>query len=117
MPTGDDVRAIALGLPEAAEQETWGHPTFRVRSRMFGTLAADGSTATVKATRPEQAALVQGDPDTFFVPQYVGVHGWVGFHVARVDARELAELVTEAWRMTAPKRLVRAFDEAVGPGA
>ena len=117
MPTAADVRAIALGLPEAVEQETWGHPTFRVRSKMFGTLASDGSTATAKATRSEQAALVHGDPETFFVPQYVGVHGWVGIRVARVDPSELAELVTEAWRMSAPKRLVRAFDEAVGPGA
>ena len=117
MPTGDDVRALALGLPEAVEQETWGHATFRVRNKMFGTLATDGSTASVKATREEQTALVQGDPETFFVPAYVGRHGWVGFHVSLVEPGELAELVTEAWRMTAPKRLVRAFDEAVEPGA
>jgi len=117
MPTAEDVRAVALGLPEAVEQETWGHPTFRVRKKMFATLAADGSTATVKATREEQAALVQGDPETFFVPAYVGRHGWIGFHVALAEAEELVELVTEAWRMTAPKRVVRAFDDAVGPGA
>ena len=112
MPSADDVRALALGLPEAVEQETWGHPTFRVRKKMFGTLATDGSTATLKASKQEQAALVQTDPETFFVPAYVGQHGWVGFHVARVDPDELAELVTEAWRMTAPKAIVRAFDEA-----
>ena len=111
MPSGDDVRALALGLPEVVEQETWGHPTFRVRKKMFGTLASDGSTGTMKASREEQAALVQTDPDTFFVPAYVGQHGWVGFHVSRVDAEELAELVTEAWRMTAPKTVVRVFDE------
>jgi hypothetical protein len=117
MPTEEDVRALALGLPEAVEQETWGHPTFRVRSKMFGTLAADGSTGTMKASKEEQAALVQGDPETYFVPAYVGQHGWVGFHVALVDLEELTELVIEAWRMTAPKRLVRAYDEEVGPGA
>ena len=117
MPTGDDVRAIALGLPEAVEQETWGHPTFRVRDKMFGTLASDGSTGSVKATKEEQAALVQGDPDTFFVPSYVGRHGWVGFHVGLADIEELTELITEAWRMTAPKRVVRAFDDAVEPDA
>ena len=117
MPTADDVRALALELPEAVEQETWGHPTFRVRKKMFGTLATDGSTATMKASREEQAALVQTDPETFFVPAYVGQHGWVGFHVALVDPVELVELVTEAWRMTAPKTVVRAFDEAVDTGA
>jgi len=111
VPTAADVRALALGLPEAVEQETWGHPTFRVRKKMFGTLASDGSTATMKASTEEQAALVQTDPETFFVPAYVGRHGWVGFHVSLVDPEELAELVTEAWRMTAPKTVVRAFDE------
>jgi hypothetical protein len=114
MPTGEDVRDLALGLPEVAEQETWGHPTFRVRKKMFGTLASDGATATMKASKEEQAALVQGDPDTFFVPAYVGVHGWVGFHVSLVDPEELAELVVEAWRMTAPKTLVRAYDDEAG---
>jgi hypothetical protein len=113
MPTADDVRELALALPDAVEQETWGHPTFRVRKKMFGTLASDGSTATMKASSEEQAALVQTDPETFFVPAYVGRHGWVGFHVALIEPGELAELVTEAWRMTAPKTVVRAFDDAV----
>ena len=52
------------------------------------------------------------DPDTFFVPPYVGPNGWVGVRIQTVDPDELRELVTEAWRLTAPKRLVQAFDEA-----
>jgi hypothetical protein len=112
MPTAADFRAVALSLPEASERETWGHPTFRVRDKMFATLAADGSTASVKSTLPEQQSLVQAEPETFSVPAYVGVHGWVGFRLATVDPEEMRELVIEAWRMTAPKRVVRAFDEA-----
>jgi hypothetical protein len=38
-------------------------------------------------------------------------HGWVGIALDRVDREELAELVEEAWRMTAPKLLVRAFEK------
>jgi hypothetical protein len=38
------------------------------------------------------------------------VHGWVGVDLRRVDGEELRELVTEAWLMTAPKRLTRDFD-------
>jgi hypothetical protein len=51
------------------------------------------------------------DPDTFFVPPYVGTSGWVGVRIRSVDRDELLELVIEAWRLTAPKRLVRAFDD------
>jgi hypothetical protein len=108
---GDAVRRLALSFPEAEERETWGHPTFRVRDKMFMALAADGRSASVKAPREAQAALVGSEPETFSIPAYVGVHGWVGVALDRVDPEELAELVEDAWRMTAPKRLVRGCDE------
>jgi hypothetical protein len=105
------VRKLALSFPEAEERETWGEATFRVRNKIFMMLGADGKRASVKGTREEQAALVAENPDTFYRPEYVGVHGWVGIVLARVDPDEMRELVTEAWRMTAPKRLVKTFDE------
>jgi hypothetical protein len=107
MPTSDDFRALALALPEALERETWGHPTFRVRDKMFAAMAADGTSASVKSTKEAQAALVGSEPEVFSVPKYVGVHGWVGIRLAGVDREELRELVTEAWLMTAPRRLAR----------
>ena len=103
-------RTVALSLPEAEERETWGEATFRVRNRIFAMLDGDGRRASVKASREEQAALLAADPATFFFPSYVGVHGWVGVVVRTADATEVRELLTEAWRMTAPKRLVVAFD-------
>lgn len=106
-----DFRELALSLPEATEKETWGHPTFRVRNKMFASAGTDLSTATVKSTLDEQRALTQMDPDTFSVPAYVGKHGWIGILLDRVDPDELRELVVEAWRMTAPKRLVKAWDD------
>jgi hypothetical protein len=106
-----DFRELALSLPEATEKETWGHPTFRVRNKMFASAATDLSTCTVKSTLDEQRALTQMDPETFFVPAYVGKHGWIGIALDRVDGGELRELVIEAWRMTAPKRVVKAWDD------
>ncbi len=110
MPSAADVRAIVQTLPGAEEIETWGHPTFRVRKKMFAAMAADGTTVSVKATKEEQEALTQAAPQTFFVPKYVGVHGWVGVTLLEVDAQELGELLVEAWRMTAAKRAVAAYD-------
>jgi hypothetical protein len=112
MITADELRRVVLSLPEAEERETWGHPTFRVRDKMFATLSDDGRQATVKATREEQAALVSAAPETFGIPAYVGRHGWVGVRLAIVDPVELAELLVEAWRHTAPRRLVTAYDSA-----
>lgn len=110
MPTGEHFRRIALALPQAEERETWGHPTFRVRDKMFAAMAADGASASVKATKTAQAALTSSDPETFSVPAYVGVHGWIGINLAQVDPAELRELIAEAWLMTAPKRLARGFE-------
>src|SRR5207248_1677998 len=107
MPSGADFKKIALSFPQAEERETWGHPTFRVRNKMFAAMASDGASASVKATKAAQAALVGSDPDTFSIPAYVGVHGWVAVKLARVNPDELHELLTEAWLMTAPKRLAR----------
>ena len=107
----DSVRRHALSLPQAIEQETWGTPTFRVRKKIFVMFGEGGSEAWVKSTHDEQHALVSMDPDTFFVPPYVGPNGWVGVRLAKVDAGEMRDLVTEAWRLTAGVRLVKAFDE------
>ena len=105
------VRAIALSLPEAEELETWGEATFRVRNKIFMMIDARAKQAAVKTSREEQTALLEMDRDTFFFPPYVGTHGWTGVQLPRVNAGEMHDLITEAWRMTAPKRLVKAFDE------
>jgi hypothetical protein len=106
----DAIRRVALSLPEAVEQETWGTPTFRVRKKIFVMFAEEQKEVWIKSTHDEQRALTTMDPDTFFVPPYVGPSGWVGARIASVDPVELRELVTEAWRLTAPKRVVAAFD-------
>ena len=110
MITAGELRQVVRSLPEAEERETWGHPTFRVRDRMFAAMSDDGQEASVKATRQEQAALVSAAPETFGIPAYVGRHGWVSIQLATVDPAEVRELIVEAWRQTAPKRLVAAYD-------
>lgn len=110
MASGEDLRKIALALPSAEERETWGRATFRVRDKIFAMMSDDGSKASVKATKDEQSALIAEDPETFRFPAFVGRHGWVGVDVERIGLDHLRELVTEAWRMTAPKRVVKSFD-------
>ena len=114
MMTARALRELALGLPEAEERETWGHPTFRVRDKIFASLyeGDDGAVATVKASPEDQAVLLGTDPATFGVASHVGRHGWTTVRLSRVDPQEMRELVVEAWRRTASKRAVSAFDAA-----
>jgi hypothetical protein len=108
--TTDEVRAIALSFPGAVEVRTWGHPTFRVREKMFATMGEEGASASVKASREAQAALVGSEPETFSIARYVGQHGWVTVDLGRVDPEEMGELLEDAWRATAAKRVVAAYD-------
>ena len=109
-------RRLALELPGAEEVETWETATFRVRKKVFAMFSDKERDVWVKSTGDEQAALVEMRPDTFFVPPYVGPNGWIGVRVSKIDAQEAGELLTEAWRMTAAKRAVAAFDLEEGLG-
>lgn len=116
-------RAIALELPEATEVETWGHPTFRVRNKIFaGIGASDGQgstsfspdeigerviTMTMKAAPGEQESLLASGPP-FFRPKYVGQRGWIGIIVDdETDWAEVEELVLDSYCAIAPKTLAK----------
>ena len=97
MMTGDEVRRLALALPEAEEQETWGHPTFRVRDKIFASLSPDGSGAGVKTSPQEQSLLISADPESFSVADYVGRFGWVSVNLSTVDPGTVRGIIVEAW--------------------
>ena len=112
------IRKICLSMPESSEKETWGHPTFRVRDKMFTTCAShpdpaggDVRVMTMKAAEGEQESLLaEGHP--FFYPSYVGGKGWIGMIVDRdTDWSEVAELVEDSFRQIAPKRVSALLDE------
>ncbi len=112
------IRDIALGFPEATERETWGHPTFRVRDKIFVGCGIDDegrAQLTMKAAPGEQESLLsEGDP--FFMPKYVGSKGWIGIRVDdETDWREIAELVIDSYREIAPKRLSVTIGLRPGP--
>lgn len=100
-----------MALPEVTERETWARATFRVRNKMFLTLGDDATAATLKARLDEQAALIAADPDAFVAAPYVGRHGWVRVRLDLAERAQVEELVVDAWRQTAPKRLIKSFDE------
>ena len=107
------LRTICLRLPEAVETGGVGNPSFKVRDKIFAMQHGHErrSSCWVKAPRGVQGMLVGHDPERFFVPPYVGQHGWVGVWLdGKVDWDELADLVEESYRITAPKRLSAQLD-------
>jgi hypothetical protein len=110
MITSEELRADALSLPEAEERETWGECTFRVRNKIFCMMSPTGEQASLRTSLDQQAALIALDPETYAIAHYTGRFGWVTIQLSTVDPDELYDLVVEAWRRTAPKRVVAAYD-------
>lgn len=114
------VRKLCLALPEAHEVEAWGAATFRVRKKLFAMYSSPDShhsggrpAVWCKAGPGNQQLMVAAAPKRFFVPPYVGPSGWVGVYLdGAVDWAELDELLRDAYRLVAPKKLAaRVSDE------
>ena len=114
--TAADVRAIAGGLPEVTERLAWDMACLRVRDRIFAALPPDETWVAVRVGEGENFALAAEQPSVFSVPHHYRNSPMVVVRLAAVDRQELAELLTEAWRLRAPARLRAAVDAApTGP--
>jgi hypothetical protein len=109
--TFKDLQRVCMALPEVEERETWGDATFRVRNKIFAISSPDGDTASIKASLDDQSGLVAMDPDTFAVAAYTGKYGWVRVRLACVPPELAERLIKNAWRRTAPRRLVKKLEE------
>lgn len=111
------LRRLCLSLPETTERLSHGEPTWFVRDRktfvMFADHHHDDRLGFWCAAAPGMRdALLAGDPDRYYYPPYVGHRGWVGVRLdVRVDWVEIGELVQDAYRAIAPRRLVALLDE------
>lgn len=108
-----ELRRVCLALPETAEVEAWGRPTFRAGKRMFAMfLEQDGHGFALgfRPDAPEREALVQDV--RFYVPPYLGASGWLAldFTAAPVDWTEVAELVKGSYRQVALKRMLKNLE-------
>jgi hypothetical protein len=110
--TFDDVRRIAIGLPEVEERVTWETDiTFRVRDKIFAIGGEGAERVSIKTDLETQAELLEMDPRIFARSAYVGRFGWVTVDLGRVDPALLESLLRDAWRRTAPKKLAATLGE------
>jgi hypothetical protein len=102
------LRKICTSIPGATEKLSHGEPTFFTPKRVFAVFAGNhhhhGHVAVWFAAAPGvQADLIAESPDTYFRPPYVGVGGWVGVELAKVEDEQLKALIREAFRVVSAK--------------
>jgi hypothetical protein len=108
-----DFLELARQLPEVERSDHDRYWRFDVRRRVFGYLWEPTRTVGLKQTIAEQLALVAERPEVFEVQFTMGGFGWVVVHLEGVEREELAELVFEAWRLSAPSDLVDERDDVL----
>jgi hypothetical protein len=115
MVTIDDVRHHALSLPRTEEHLIRDRVKFRVGRIVYVAFSHDETIMGFGFPKEERAALVAAEPDKFLMPSQSNMrYQWVCVRLATIDAAEMRELVTDAWRMVVPKRVAAAHLEAPG---
>jgi hypothetical protein len=122
--TWDDVRRIALALPETGESISrdlrhwnvkdkgfvWERPLRRSDLEALGDAAPDGPILGARVEHlVAKEALLADDPAVYFTTPHFDGYPAVLVRLERIGLDELEELVTEAWLARAPKRLARTF--------
>ncbi|MCI0388698.1 MAG: MmcQ/YjbR family DNA-binding protein [Acidobacteria bacterium] len=111
------VVAIVTGLPEAGVEASGNHLSLEVRQKRFGWYLEDhhgeGRLAlNCKAARSVAQQFAKNAPDRFHIPKFVGRLGWIGLWLdtPQVDWKEVEAILVEAYRLTAPKKLIAELD-------
>ena len=104
----DDVIDMALKLPEVDLREWTNWTSIRVCGKGFAWLSQTEGKLSLKSLRDEQQALVAEQPEVFAESYTTGRFGWLSIRVDAIDPGEMQELVTEAWRLSAPVRLAKS---------
>lgn len=112
MATEEDLRRLALRLPAAYEQPSHGGaPSFRTKPRAFAYVREElGAAVLFVPSEEDKHALIASDPEVFFTTPHYDGHAIVLVRLGAVSSAELAELVTESWRLRAPERVVKEWD-------
>ncbi len=114
----EQLRQCCLALPEVSERLSHGSPTWFIRGKK--TLASlddhhhgvDHLAFWCPAPPGVQAELVAQEPERFFRPPYVGPSGWIGVRIDRdPDWVEIDQILREAYRHVAPKKLAALLDD------
>ena len=118
MANEDDVRRIALSLPETIEKPWFGSPGYRVKDKGFLRIRseAEGGLVVWVEDLGEKEALLAAEPEKFFTTPHYDGHPTVLINLPAVDEEELTELIVESWRLRAPARVLKTYGDQL-PGA
>ena len=97
MITDEQMRAIALELPDTEERSHFGHPDFRVKNRIFATLWPGQNRCVLRLSSEDQALVLISHPRIFTIPAGAGRGGWTNVDLSTAGEEHFRTLVRKAW--------------------
>ena len=116
MVTLDTVRRLAKGL-KLAEGTSYGTPGWRGGGKLVARSLDDPDTLVVKCDADERAALMDEDPETFFLTDHYVNYPWVIVRLSRLTEPRLKTLLATALTVERPPRQKRAAPARKKPAA
>lgn len=112
----ETARTYALSLPETTEEPHFELSSFRVRGKIFTTVPDTGKHLHVRIDPDEVRALIEGDSAAYEEIWWGKrlMTDWVRVYLPAAKTAEVRELLEDAWRRRAPKRLVAEYDASRG---
>src|SRR5688500_14759269 len=108
----DDVRDLTAGLPRSYEVFVRGRVKFRVGRIVYLAFARDETLMGFAFPKEWRDALVETEPHTFMLPRESDLrYNWAVVRLAEIDAREMRELVIDAWAMVVPASVSAPYAE------
>jgi len=104
------VRKLALAFPGVDEGTSYGTPAFHVRRKFLLRLKEDGQSIAIRIDFADRDVLMQIDPETFYITAHYAAYPAMLVRLARVKLGQLREVIEQAWRRTAPPKLVQEYD-------
>lgn len=108
--TWDAVRSLVGSLPNVEESTSYGTPALKVAGKLFARKHQDGENLVVPMPRPVRARKMADRPDVFHLTDHYSNFDYVLVRLAAVTHEELAEILYAAWRVAAPKSVLKVFD-------
>jgi hypothetical protein len=108
--TYDEVKAVALALPEVAESTSYGTPALKVRGKLMLRLREDHETLVIRTSWENRERLMTIEPGVYFLTDHYRAYPWVLARLQNLAPEVLPALIESAWREAAPKTLLKRRD-------
>ncbi|MGD0942535.1 MAG: MmcQ/YjbR family DNA-binding protein, partial [Terracidiphilus sp.] len=101
--TFEQVRKIALALPNVEESTSYGTAAFKTNGKLLARLKEDGDSLVLGTTFEERDEMISADPETYYITDHYLKYPWILVRLSRVSPETLRDLLNRALRLASTK--------------